>query len=74
MVFGWTWAHIRENVDLPQLEAMNRYWKRFPPVHVLVAAFVGYQGGKPSSEPGSAEELLAMLPLKNAPPQPDKPD
>lgn len=38
---GWTWDYIAENVDLLRLETLNRYWDKFPPLHVMVAAYLG---------------------------------
>ncbi|MDP5209993.1 hypothetical protein [Microbulbifer sp. 2205BS26-8] len=74
MVFGWTWAHIRDNVTLPEVEAMSRYWKKFPPVHFLVGAFMGCEGAQPQAKQGSAEDLMAMFPPQNSPDQPVKAD
>mgnify|MGYP000178497425 FL=1 len=35
-----------------------RYWKKNPPVHQLVAAYMGI---KPEEEKGSPDELFGML-------------
>jgi len=40
-VTGWTWDYIAEHVDLPRLEALNRYWTQLPPLHLMVAAYLG---------------------------------
>ena len=40
-VTGWTWDYVAENVDLPRLEALNRYWAQLPPLHLMVAAYFG---------------------------------
>ena len=40
---GWTLDYVQQNVDLPTLEKLTRYWRKFPPVHVLVARYVGYK-------------------------------
>jgi hypothetical protein len=40
-------------MDIPRLEAMNKYWKSYPPVHVMIA---GYLGIKPESAPKKMSE------------------
>ncbi len=41
----------------------NKYWARHPPVHLLVAMYMGYEGKKEASdEPGS----IAGLTLEQA--------
>lgn len=34
---GWTIPHIREELDLPGLQALRRQWAQFPPLPILVA-------------------------------------
>ena len=63
---GWTWDYIAENVDLPRLESLNRYWDQFPPLHVMVASYLGLKP-KPKVKPGQSsgqdfEELFRMFP------------
>lgn len=38
---GWTWEYIAEHLDLPRLDSLNRYWAQHPPVHMLVAQYMG---------------------------------
>lgn len=58
--------------DIPSLIAQQRYWRRHPPVHLLVAAYLDY---KPAAQPGqlgsaraqasndaSIQALMAMAP------------
>lgn len=62
-------------MDLPQLQAMNSYWKKFPPIHVLFASYVGYEGAKPKQQLGTAEDLMQFFQLQDTqPPQPMKPE
>jgi hypothetical protein len=49
-------------VDLPQVEALSKYWRKHPPVHLLVAAFVGYQAPE---EPVTAALETLPIPAKN---------
>lgn len=57
---GWTWEHVDREVTLPQLAAIHRHWRRKPPVHWMVAGFLGV---KPQEEPTpeSAEQAAAGL-------------
>jgi hypothetical protein len=51
-------------MTFPRLEALQAYWQRFPPVHVLVAGAVGYKA-PPSATPaklGRLEDLLELFP------------
>ena len=48
MVFGWTFEHIDEFVTLPQLKEMSEFWKRNPPVHRMVATYLGIGKARPS--------------------------
>jgi hypothetical protein len=40
---GWTWDYVEWNVDLPRLRSLHKYWRRNPPIHVLVAAYMKYE-------------------------------
>lgn len=31
------------NVDLPRLRSLHKYWRKNPPTHVLVAAYMQYE-------------------------------
>lgn len=59
---GWTWDYVAENIDLPRLKHLNAYWAAHPPVHILVAAYMGYKGQKSAQEQEeSADEVISML-------------
>ena len=64
---GWTWDQVGE-LTLPRLKALRRYWRKHPPVHLLVAAYLGYKprGGE---QPGDLGELYTMMTGKPAPPK-----
>lgn len=57
---GWTWDYVEEQLDIPRLAALNAYWRNHPPVHYLLAAFVGF---KPPRERtvNSDQELAALF-------------
>ncbi len=46
-------------MTLPRLYAMNRYWQDHPPVHILLAAFMGMKPtDKMEAEEAGLDELL----------------
>lgn len=49
---GWTWCYIADHLDLPRLEALNKHWANSPPVHSMVAAYLGI---KPKEKPKAAD-------------------
>lgn len=51
-------------MDLPLLEGMSRYWMRYPPVHISMAAYVGWGKGsaRQQQEEGDFEAMMASLP------------
>ena len=55
---GWTWEYVEESLDLPRLSALTAYWNECPPMHVLVAGFLGY---KPRKQQSQQEQLAALL-------------
>ena len=63
---GWTWEYIGQNMTLPRLYEMQRYWEQHPPVGDLVAAYLGYEvkakgTNKRSPDYGSPEELISAF-------------
>lgn len=54
---GWTIPHIREELDLPMLDALREHWAQFPPLPVLTAYRYGAAKPKgPAGQPESVEE------------------
>lgn len=45
---GWTWEYIDDHMDLIRLGAIHRVWKRTPPVHVMVAHYLGFTKKDPT--------------------------
>ena len=45
---GWTWDQCLDQLTLPRLAALQAEWRRCPPVHRLLAAFVGYEAPAPA--------------------------
>lgn len=55
---------MREHVDLPTVTALEEEWLQRPPVHMLVAGYLGYKPRDQSptvSVDEDATELLAAL-------------
>jgi hypothetical protein len=63
---GWTYGEI-DGLTLPQVVELKTYWRENPPVHQLVAAYMGY---KPPADPGQEQsgegmaELMRMFPTQ----------
>ncbi|WP_148293732.1 hypothetical protein [Azospirillum sp. B4] len=53
---------MERQFTLPRYHALWRYWRRHPPVHLMVAAYLGIKPDEPSpvDEIGLAD-LLAMF-------------
>ena len=67
---GCTPAQAWSDWDLPSITTQLSYWRKHPPVHLLVAAYLDY---KPAAAPGasrasqaandaSVQALMAMAP------------
>jgi len=52
---GWTWDYIAEDLDLPRLESLRRYWAQLPPIHMMIAAYFGISPQKQA--PAVLEDL-----------------
>lgn len=53
-------------MDLPRLYAMNDYWHQHPPVHIMVAAYLGVKpktttATPAENDPAEVEAFIAML-------------
>ncbi|NTV02426.1 MAG: hypothetical protein HGB04_06525 [Chlorobiaceae bacterium] len=61
---------VREQFDLPRLEAFGRYTAQWPPLHVMIAGFLGL--GKPAVCTNNQEDELAKL-IQELPQTPRRP-
>ena len=52
---GWTWDYVYWNVDLPRLKALNAYWLKQPPAHILLKVLAQDMRLKPDAELGGGE-------------------
>jgi hypothetical protein len=58
-------------MDLPRMEALNKHWLKSPPVHISMAAYVGWGKSQGSAQSSSADEgdfemMMASTPVKGA--------
>jgi len=51
---GWTYEYVRDEFDLTGLRRMYRYWSEHPPVHELVAGYMGISAPKKSRAKASS--------------------
>jgi hypothetical protein len=50
--------------DIPSMTAQNEYWRLHPPVHLLIAAQLGYKASDQEGDaPLDADDLLEMFPM-----------
>lgn len=62
--FGWTWEYVDESMTLPRFREITEYWIHQPPVHVLVARYLGIPSKssiKPLTNDQNVGELFAAL-------------
>ncbi len=60
---GWTWEYIDDHIDLPRMLALLNYQKENPPVHKLLAIFMGGSKKQSTTAPQqSVEEFSDIIP------------
>lgn len=52
---GWRWSEVDE-MTLDQVDSLYAYWRSSPPVHELVAAYMGIKPEAEASEPAGISE------------------
>lgn len=57
MCTGFTFDQVGEQFDLPRLRAMQTYWESNPPIHIMVARYLGIKP-KAADEPAENNEGL----------------
>jgi hypothetical protein len=40
---GWTWDYVEDTLTIPRFLALQEYWRDCPPVHLMVAGYLGYK-------------------------------
>lgn len=54
---------VRDQFDIPRLQAFNRYCEKYPPQHILIAAYFGFPKEKPKqAEDNDLAALMAAFP------------
>lgn len=65
MSLGWTWDQAADQMDFPRLGTFNKYWKKNPPVHKMVASYFGISKNSTTDAPAPIpEDALAFLGLE----------
>jgi len=59
--FGWTWEYIDDCLTLPRLYAINESWASCPPLHRMIAAFLGYGKAGRARQPDENEALASAM-------------
>lgn len=63
MSTGMGIEQVRAEFDIPRLQAFNKYAEKFPPSHVLIAAYFGFgKESKPKEQEADFSELMAAFP------------
>lgn len=57
---GWTWEYIDDHMTVPRLSTFTEYWKSHPPMHLLVAAYLGVESPKENKKMSEADILELM--------------
>jgi hypothetical protein len=57
---GWTWEII-DGLDLPRVEAMMKYYVDHPPLHLMVAAYLGIESKDQPAKKIDNAEFFGML-------------
>jgi hypothetical protein len=60
-ITGWSWEYIDEYMTLPRLYGMLDYWGDHPPVHILLAAFMGVKSSKKGLAAKSSHDLEDII-------------
>lgn len=64
---GWTWDYVEQELDVPRLTALTTYWRNNPPLHVMVAAYLGIKPKATPKENDPAEIDAFVSALKFVP-------
>ena len=50
-------------MTIPMVSELNKYWEQFPPVHILVAGYMGYKPEEKTQ--ADLAEIIAMSTAMN---------
>lgn len=59
---GWSWEYTQRHMDLHRYAAMQRLWRRSPPLQAMVQGYLGIEGEPvpPVGPPDPIDEEQAM--------------
>lgn len=57
---GWDWDQV-DALTIPRYRALKRYWRDYPPVHLLLRAALGFKPPRPSETQAAPFDALAAL-------------
>lgn len=67
---GWTWDYCDWHLDIPRLISLNRYWRNSPPVHLLVAAYMGIKPRESEVPPATPDQMAELSEMFETRPMP----
>lgn len=63
MSTGMSVEQVRSEFDIPRLQAFNKYTEKFPPSHVLIAAYFNFgKEPQPKEQDNDFSQLMAAFP------------
>ncbi len=58
---GWTWEYIDTSMDIPRLSALNKRWRKNPPLREMMQAYLGIEPEVREEPSGSIDDLFQMF-------------
>lgn len=60
---GWSWNQV-DALTIPRCRVLMRYWRDYPPAHLLLRALVGWKPAPIATEgaPAPFERLMTLAP------------
>lgn len=58
--FGWTYDYIDRHIKMSQIKEMQGYMEAHPATHLLVAAYLGYEGPQHNAPQAFFDKMRAM--------------
>ena len=58
---GMAWDQVEDQITIPRMKALYRYWEDHPPVHLIAAAMAGIEPRNKQKQYVSPEEFFGGL-------------
>lgn len=64
---GWAWEYVERHMDLHRYAALQRQWRRSPPLQHMVQAYLGIEPDiepvalRPQDEPQAIAEFMSAF-------------